>query len=322
MAKFSWPSYPRTDADFEQLMASIDGDLAAHGLKPFQRPLHVGRKFWEAFGWGGAAVPPKHLADMAGFDGDVLMAKAHRWYEQVYGEQLKGEWAYGHAPVKLANALWRVRAGVTFGTVELFIDRNLANRGNPIGNMRAPATLNVLCAVEELPQGLANRLSDRDLIQHVEFHVFMHESLQWRSELPPTELFQMAQDDYEQSTAAVVAERLGQARWGAQQAVEKTLKGVLDVAGTGYPKTGSRGHDLKRLCEILEKNHAVRLLPDLIALAACSPSVRYGEEASTQEQALFANHAVLGVLEQLRKSPSVSAILAPLQQMENVAKPR
>lgn len=49
MGKFSWPAYPLVEAEFEQLMAAADKTLATDGLMPFQRPLHVGRLFWEAF---------------------------------------------------------------------------------------------------------------------------------------------------------------------------------------------------------------------------------------------------------------------------------
>lgn len=111
MTKFSWPAYPTTDAEFEALMSAIDAALAAEGLKPFQRPLHVAFKFWEAFGWGGLAIPPRELADLPGFTGDVLMAKSYRWYELGYGAQLKSDMAYGFAPARLGNGVWRVQIG-------------------------------------------------------------------------------------------------------------------------------------------------------------------------------------------------------------------
>lgn len=61
MAKFSWPAYPSSEAEFEQLMTAIDKTLAAQDLRPFQRPLHVGRLFWEAFGWSGRVMKRKAL---------------------------------------------------------------------------------------------------------------------------------------------------------------------------------------------------------------------------------------------------------------------
>ena len=72
MAKFIWPAYPSSEPEFEQLMVAIDKALATQHLTPFQRPLHVGRLFWEAFGWGGRMTPPDELADQPGYQGDIL----------------------------------------------------------------------------------------------------------------------------------------------------------------------------------------------------------------------------------------------------------
>jgi len=60
MAKFSWPAYPSSEAEFEQLMTA-DKTLAAQDLRPFQRTLHVGRLFWEVSGWSGRVMKRKAL---------------------------------------------------------------------------------------------------------------------------------------------------------------------------------------------------------------------------------------------------------------------
>ncbi|MCI2808182.1 hypothetical protein [Eoetvoesiella caeni] len=96
MKNFSWPAYPSSETDFEQLMAAADKALAAEGLKPFQRPLHTGRLFWEAFGWEGRMTPPDELADLSGYQGDILMAKAHRWYTENLGNRLKSHFELGY----------------------------------------------------------------------------------------------------------------------------------------------------------------------------------------------------------------------------------
>lgn len=291
-------------------MVAIDSALDTEGLRPFQRPIHVGRKFWEAFRWEGQVLPPKLLADRPGFDGDILMAKAHRWYEETYGDRLKSDWAFGYAPVRIGNAIWRVRAPVTYGQVRLFIDRSLKSQGTHLGSRSTEASLNVLCEVDGLPQGLVDRLTDRALQEHLEFHVFMHENLQWREELPQTELLTLARADYDESTAAVLGYRFAQARWASQQAVEKTLKGLLSIAGTRYPTGGPNGHDLQHIGGLLKQHHGIDVSTALLSLATCSPKVRYGEERSSEEQALHANHAVLGVLEQLRRSPETHQLLS------------
>lgn len=305
----SWPSYPKNDAEFESLMAVIDQTLSEQGLKPWQRPLHVGLKLWEAYKWSGNAFPKKELAQAPGFSGDILMAKAHRWYEQTYADRLNSEWAHGFAPVRLGNTLWRVRAGIVYGRVRFFVDRNLKNRGSSIGAQGTEASLNVLCDVEGLPQGLIDRLSNQTLSEHLEFHVFVQQNLQWRDSLPPTGMLDIARADYDESTSSVLAGRFGQARWGAQQSMEKTLKGLLSIAGTPFPTGGPKGHDLKGIADLLEVHHGIALNSTLLAMGECSPRVRYGEEPSTEEQALVSNHAVLAMLDQLRLNPKAGEIL-------------
>lgn len=308
MTGFKWPNYPTTDAHFDELMHAIDSVLADEGLKPFQRPIHVGRKFWEAFKWGGLVVPPKELAGQPGFSGDVLMAKAHRWYELTYGGKLKSDWALGYVPVKLGNAFWKTRVPVFYGQLELFVDRDLSNQGIAIVSRGKLPTWNILCAVEELPQGFANRLSDQALNDYFDTYILAMEALAWRASLPTSNLLSLAHADYDQCTLDVLGGRYAQARWAAQQAVEKTLKGLLEIAGTAYPTGGPQGHSLQRLRELLSTHHRIELDDALIELAYCHPRVRYGEEVSTESQVLLANHAVLTVLEQLSLSRAVSEI--------------
>lgn len=308
--KFTWPNYPQTNSEFEKLMRAIDKALSDKGLKPFQRPLHVANLLWEAFGWGGLVFPPKELASQPGFEGDIIMAKSYRWYEQTYGKRLNSDFAFGYAPIKLGNAVWRVRFGGIFGSVYLFADRNLMNRGAMPGSRDVDASFNILCAVEELTQGLAKNLSEAELYEYFQFYKFGFENLMWRYDLPSTTLLDIAKKDYDASTQDVLAHGYSQARWGAGQAVEKTIKGLLTIAGTPFPTSGSKGHDLKLLADILVKNHGITILPDTLNPVLCNPDVRYGKELSTEDQAIHANHAVLAVFEQLRKDPKTVAILS------------
>jgi hypothetical protein len=316
MKKFKWADYPTTEAQFEALMSALDTSLNAEGLAPWQRPMHISRKLREALKWSGNIFPPRALAEEPGFTGQVLMAKAHRWYEQVYGEKLKTDFAYGHVPVRLGNNTWRVRASLCFGTVRFFADPNLENHGvalaspatsNPL-QQKVGASINVLTQVEGLSSGMTVRLSAPELRQFLQFYGFLHINLQWRDKLPKTELFTVARGDYDGSTAAVLAGDYVQARWGAQQAVEKTLKGLLKLGSPRFSLTGKDGHDLKLLGEHLKDNHGISIDPGVLTLASCSTAIRYGKPSSLDE-ALNANHAVLGILEQIRKSTKATALL-------------
>lgn len=312
MKEFSWPALPKSSHEFEAMMQAIDSLLSEQGLTPFQRPIQVGRKLWEAFGWGGRMFPESSIADLPGYEGDVLIAKANRWYEHTYGDQLKGDFAYGFVPVRLGNNVWRVRVGQIFGTVNFFLDRNLQNKGKKlaVGAHAGGASANVLNSVEGLTQGIANNLSETALSEFMEFYFLMHEALQWRCDcLPKTELLSMAYHDYDECTSAVLGRRYGQARWSAEQALEKTLKGLLTIGKTAFPTGGKNGHSLAYSAQLLKENHGVSLNSSILALAECSPAVRYGETPSSEGQALTANHAVLTVLYQLSQSNSVQTLL-------------
>ena len=317
MTDFAWPALPKTEQEFEAMMQAIDALLTEEGLRPFQRPLHVCRKLWDAFRWEGHILPEKRLADLPGYEGEVLIAKANRWYEQTYGDRLKSYIVYGYAPARLGNSVWKVRASVTYGKVTLFIDRNLEVRGNPMAVGRNPgaASINILRSVDELPQGLVDRLPESALREHMQFHILMHEALKWRASLPDTELLSVAHDDYNECTSAVLGCRYGQARWAAEQAVEKTLKGLLTIGKTPFPTGGPNGHSLAHMAKLLKDHHGISLTPAVLALAECSADVRYGKHPSNEAQALAANHAVLGVLDELRRSAPAQALLSTYKEL-------
>lgn len=315
MSKFSWPCLPENEDEFNSMMLALDGVLAKAGLAPWQRTLHIGFKLWDAFNWTGLSSPPKTLIDLPGYSGDILKAKANHWYERTYGEYLNHDWAIGYFPVRLGNAIWRVRAPITFGNVYFFADRALHNQGLSVG-IDTPASVNALCQVQKLPQGLASLLPVKELADFLEFYQFAFDCLQWREELPDTDWFNTARNDYDQSTVDVLAGRFSQARWGVQQAIEKTIKGLLTIAGIRFQTRGAAGHDLLRLAEQLAIQHEVVLDSSDLALVSCPPSVRYGEERSTESQAFMANHAALRIFGQLSESPSVTLLLAPTEHRD------
>lgn len=306
---FSWPKLPETDAEFEAVMQAIDGVLAARGLKPAQRPLNVSPLLWEAFGWEGNILPPRDLASRPGFRGQVLLAKAYRWYDQIYADKIKMDSSFAHIPVVLGHDIWRARIILIYGTVGMFVDRDLNNRGNLMRSGQNRSTFNILCAVDGLSQELSTRLSETELERYAKLTQAAYKALVWREGLPQNELLTSARSDYSSSTDDVLARRTAQARWAAQQAVEKTFKGLLAIAGLAFPTGGPKGHDLLHLAELLEQGASIAVDGSDLTAASCSPRVRYGEDPSTESQALNANHAVLRILLQLADCPLSASLL-------------
>lgn len=306
--KFSWQRYPSTEEEFEKMMAAIDADISAEDIKPHQRPHHVGFRLWEAFEWGGNALPPSSLANEPGYQGDVLLAKAFRWYEQTQGARLKVSMHMAQVPIMLLRSVWRLKIIEWFGSVNFFLNRNLSNtsqhgiQGSPLPGV------NVLTLVEQLPQGAVERLSDAELIKLFEFYHFSMRAIEWRNNLPLTPLLRIAKGDFDGSCEDIFAGRYPQARWAAQQAVEKTIKGLLVIGGTPYP-TGRDGHDLKALALILHDKHAIDIDPEAIASAYTSTNVRYEEKPSTVAEAIKANHAALSVFHAIKDSAGFEPLM-------------
>ena len=291
-------------------MRAVDAELQQRGLLLCQRPLHIGFLLHDAFGWEGLLFPPKGLADSPGFTGDVLKAKAHRWYEQIYGSKLNADWGPGYVPARIGNAIWRVRMPYTAGRVLFFPDRNLANEGMLIAKRDGePATLNALCMVDDITPGLASRFTDRDLMTFTQFFGTARGSLQWAVCLRGDQLFDEARHDYATSVDALLSTRYAQSRWASAQAVEKTLKGLMNLAGLKYSRNARDGHDLVKLSQQLG-TVGVSLDDRIVAIAKCPPAVRYAEIPSTESETASANHAALGVWEMLSRCKKTAELLA------------
>jgi hypothetical protein len=69
-----------------------------------------------------------------------------------------------------------------------------------------------------------------------------------------------------------------------------------------YPTSGQRGHDLTHLGSLLRDATGIQIQQSALVSAKCSPAVRYGDDPSSEEQALTANHAVLTVYEDMRST--------------------
>ena len=173
---------------------------------------------------------PGVLADEPGYSGLVLMAKAQRWYEQYYGSQLKVVPGVGSIPVRLGNALWRMRTIRIYGHVELFASRDLCGRWGGACTGSVNASHNVLRSIDDLPQGLVDRLNDLELSQLLAFFVFARHVIELVSRCAgANKLFPVAHGDFSQCTEDVIARRYPQACAAAQLAGREGSQRVLGL---------------------------------------------------------------------------------------------
>lgn len=108
-------------------------------------------------------IPPDELADLTHYQGDVLMAKALRWYTETLGNRLKTYFELRCVPARLAQTVWRVRIAGWYGSVEFFLDRNFLNKGPSKGSQSNLPSMNIFTLFEDLPQGQVDRLTDGKL---------------------------------------------------------------------------------------------------------------------------------------------------------------
>lgn len=192
---YAWPrKRPESEDEFECEMGYVDAHLYESGFIPAQRPHIFPRCFADAFGDVTHIYPDDALADEPGFSGNELVAKGHRWYRDVYGNRLNHPYELGFAPVELGNAIWRFSVPQTYGgKCEYMLDRNLDNfgtdsDGNPLkkgtmiyatGIPVKKITINCLSCVDDLPQGMTNRLSDAQLNAFLEWCRITITGLSW-----------------------------------------------------------------------------------------------------------------------------------------------
>jgi len=147
---------------------------------------------------------------------------------------------------------------------------------------------------------MANKLSDQELAFF--FHAFAHgwQAIMTLDSLGGHALFSEVKADFRHSVDAIASRReYGKARWEAAQCAEKLLKGLLAREGHSYPKDAGKGHDHVHLGKLLQEKLGIRISEEILTALKTSPAVRYGEEASTLEQAMASHSALLALLRTL-----------------------
>lgn len=333
MKPFRWPrNRPQNEVDFQKLMLDIDAHLHEAGFEPMQRPHVFPLRFGEAFGDVNLVYPNDTLAESAGYDGDILVAKGHRWYQDIYGNRLIANHKIASAPVRLGNALWHVQIPQVYGTCRYFMDRNLANLGKNgdgsplqrtslIMGMERLAELNILTLVEDLPQGMATRLTAEQLLEFSEwFHTTVvglswFVNLFWRVQYRDNDLFATAFRDYGASTDSLLNGRYAQSRWDSAQAIEKIIKGLRHIAGIDKQTEEEKNerawskHQLSSIAKPLQDEFKIKINSQWLQEAQCEPNMRYGTMVTSREDCLRANHAVSKIAKELSENQRVNQLL-------------
>lgn len=303
---WKWGQRPKTVAEFDVMMASLDAHLAHLELSPAQRPLNAALLVSNRLGLSGTPLFGSPLPRGPAFSASDLLARVHEWYEANYGDQIKLNFSPGSIVVAMHGNLWQLEMPRAWGSFQVFLSTDLKNSGRNMGtSSKDPATMNLLLSVKGLTQSHASRMTAADLHTWAEAFQLGYGAVEFLDSLEGHHLYTEARGDYRHSVSALLSGReLGKARWESSQCAEKVMKGLLAQAGNSYPTGGKNGHSIVHLGVLLRSNMGIDLDPGDLDLIECSPAVRYGEEATTRDRALAAHYALLRMLASLSAASS------------------
>jgi len=299
---WTWPERPKSADAFGEMMSSLDQHLAVHGLMPHQRGLNAARLVSMALHLSGTPFLGGGNDRGEPFSPRDLLARVFDWYRDSYGDRNNVDFSLGYVVWPLRGTYWTIQIPGCYGIVQPFLDRDLQNAGQSIGSASQPATYNVLTGIKGLTQVYANQLRDEELRQLGNAYARGYVAMAALDEMRGHDLFDQAKGDYRHSVEALSEGRtLSKARWDNAQCAEKVFKALLGRAGHTFPTSGSRGHDIVHLGELVAKDLGVTIPTGMLRTIHCPPSVRYGEITIDMNEAWTSHVALLDALAALRR---------------------
>jgi hypothetical protein len=285
---------PEKGPAFEAMMVELDADLAERGVDIPRRPTvavsDISKKYNISIPLGGnpERMPPEIRENAP------LAEAIEQWFERNYGDRLKMDPCPGKIVVLLGGDLYILKVPRIYGTVEFVLTREWLNTP-PFG--RGPAICNQVQLIEDMTAAKATRLTDAAL-EAIGKAFAIALPAAYALENTKHELIQIARGDVEVAINNLMARdgRFGESKWASLQAAEKVLKAAIDLSGAQYKRT----HSLADLCQTLLDDGLIFDARTQIAAIQCKPGIRYGEEPCNREEALFAHHASLELVNILR----------------------
>jgi len=186
---------------------------------------------------------------------------------------------------------------LVFGRVKVICERDLSIKHNNIvvsslGGESKKAEMNLLKLVNDLPQGMANELTDEELEMILGYYVYGHRFFNaLESFCRNDELVESAREDITASARAGVGntKNYGQSLWLSLQAAEKLLKYYIKKADKKYPHT----HDLSQLMNMANKIGLPFNDKRIIELVQCDAKVRYEKQSCHVTKIINANQSAV-----------------------------
>ena len=271
-------------------MADIDRKLSKEGIEISSRSIHAAREVAMRFdlhmplGGDPARMPPEIRKSAE------LSEAIHRWYQENYGDRLNEDPCPGHSVLLLDEDLYKLRVPRLFGSVEFVVTREWLPEP---GISRAPVIANIVQLVADMTPSKAERLSD-DALQHLAKGFERALPASYLLESTSHKLMYSARGDIAVAVLNLMerGDRYGASKWASLQASEKVLKAAIELEGAKFAFT----HDLSKLRAVLEDAGITIDADEQITAIQCRPGIRYGEEPCSREEALWAHHATLDLV--------------------------
>lgn len=282
---------PNDETEFIELMESVDKELADAGYSIPQRPIQALRIVSSRF-----RIPLPITTPIPGMSHEAnqywpISSRIYKWYDERYGDRLKIDFAPGRMVFRIGNDLWGFRFPKIYGSANLIASRT--ERSDRLRTDGKPVIFNVVDSIDSLPDGLRLSLTDQQL--HAIFNSFIlgFAAFDGLEQFRDEQLVKTALADISAAVDHLLGTHpnYGLSKWSSLQAAEKLLKFSISQVGGAYPKV----HKLDELISEAAKHRLSFQLQNEIALIHCTPSIRYGQESCSRDEALEAHHATFRV---------------------------
>lgn len=291
----------KTEEEFEALMREVDQRFQDEQVPIHARELRALAEVDRILGVRMKGGPLDTGPIPGVYTGDSLSAHIFEWTRKRYGDRLKVDFRIARTVFLLRGAPWLIRFPLAFGkwvplhTRDLSIDKvDVTVRIEEEDREFESVGINLLRFVKDLPQTLAEELTDNELSSLGAFIVEANYFFDKLDQLGKSnELARSAHADFNTASDHCMSgtSQYGLARWAALQACEKMLKCFIESNNQSFPYT----HDLSCLADIAYPLGLSKLEDDLLANIQCSASIRYGEQTTTLSEVVDAIHSAIMV---------------------------
>jgi len=292
--------YPiKTKEEFEALMEEVDSALQAKGAPIHARQIQAIGEVSKKFKIDLLVGPLRKGATPNLYEGESLSAHILDWFDQQYGERLKVDFSIGYSVVMLKGDAWLLKCPLMYGAVTVVCDRDLKKEYknfvvNQAGKPQEKAIMNLLRLIEKFPQGLANRLSDEELRDLLNYYISANKLFSTvHDSCAGNELASGAITDFETSARFAVGNvhGYGQSLWASLQAAEKIMKFFIASKGETFPQI----HDLTKLANQASTLGLPKIDESLLKTVQCKAGIRYEQSKHTTQKVVSAHQGALKI---------------------------